>query len=101
MTYKPIGVWVRAVAKEEDYIVASYANNGNSFYPINAQASKTKPVDVWIGFMVPPGTKLQEMRLADTAVLEDLGYTVQVPVTTQTTQNSVSSPPAGSGAGSQ
>ncbi|MGA3067298.1 MAG: CvpA family protein [Tepidisphaeraceae bacterium] len=97
--YKPVGAWARAELRLQEYIVASFDNMGNSFYPIAAQTGKARPTDVWIAFWVPRQAKLQELRLSDNAILEDLGLKVVAPAAT--TAPVPASLPAPSGAGSQ
>ncbi len=83
--FKPVGVWVRATQKSQEYIVASFSGNPGGFNPISQQNSKIKPMDVWIAFFVPAGDKLQELRLSQTAILEDLTFKANVPPASQPT----------------
>jgi hypothetical protein len=98
-TYKPIGAWVRATSKTfQDYIVASFNNAGGGFSSIEQQNGKLEVMDIWIAFWVPRNTKIQELRLSGTAVLEDFGFkAAPVPIAPSTSTSTSS--PAGSGAG--
>jgi hypothetical protein len=82
-TYKPIGAWVRATSKGADYIVASFNNGSGAFNPIEQQITRDKPVEVWVAFYIPKNTKLDELQLNGTAILEDLGFKAVEPPASQ------------------
>ncbi len=72
-SYTPAGAFAKVKKEQSDRMVASYRSEGA---PKDIGAEDGRPLDVWIAFLVPPGTHLKKLTLNGKSVA-DLDQVVQ------------------------
>lgn len=76
-TYPCVGAWATVQRSAQHYMVVDYKNYDDQGHlqPITPQ--KGRPVDVWLAFEVPAGTRIFEIRFSANSVVDNLAFTAQ------------------------
>jgi hypothetical protein len=68
-TYAPAGAWAKVKKDQQDRMVAKYNALGTP-QDVTGGADDGRPTDVWIGFLVPSGTHLKQLKISGKAVAD-------------------------------
>ena len=68
-TYPPAGAWAKVRKDQQDRMIAKYNALGTP-QDVTGGADDGRPTDVWIGFLVPSGTHLKQLKVNGKAVAD-------------------------------
>jgi len=76
-TYPCVGAWATVQRTAQHYMVANFKSFDDQQRLQPLPTAKGRPVDVWLAFEVPSGTRLFEIRYNANTVVDNLAFTAQ------------------------